>query len=153
MFSTLAIYFINQLSKHFKQLSILNSVSSIISTTIIKAIIIFILKEYILLSLFSSPCQCSVLPAYKEFNLILAWLVPDSGERERELSRRVIWERCLGSGCGPAIWRTSRWSMKRTVRPVKANFLPFSTMQNSKTNAIEELDELFGIWRDQRLSG
>lgn len=90
----------------------------------------------------TSPClniflypqisNVSMLPADKEFDLIMTRLVPDSAGRERELSRRVIWTRCLGSGCRPAIWRTSRWSMKGTRRPGKANFQPFSTMQGPR---------------------
>lgn len=92
--------------------------------------------SYILLSS-DDQCRCGVLPEYEERDLILARLVPDSAGRERELSGRVIWARCLGSGCGPAISRTSRWSMKGTIRPGKANFQPFSpTMQSCKTNVV-----------------
>lgn len=48
------------------------------------------LGGYILLSS-DKPCQCCVLPAYKEFDLILARLVPDSaGKRKRAIRESYL---------------------------------------------------------------
>lgn len=72
-------------------------------------------------------------------NSIWYWLdcYPDSAVEKESYQGELFERAALAVDVGPAIWRTSRWSMKGTVRPGKANFQPFSTMQSSETNVVQ----------------